>query len=63
MLNYLWKYSCINPELNFSTNNAGIARKLNFHTHDDDLENISREIDINFSGLICRKNKFKEEAL
>ena len=40
------------PELNFLINNAGVMRKLNFHTKEVDLEGISSEIEINLSGSI-----------
>lgn len=38
-------------ELNFLINNAGIMRKINFHTKEVDLEDINSEIEINLSGL------------
>jgi uncharacterized oxidoreductase len=46
------------PNLNFLINNAGIARKLNFHTNEFDLEDIRHEIDINFSGSIWMVKQF-----
>lgn len=39
------------PELNFLINNAGIMRKINLHDKEIDLEDISREIETNLSGL------------
>lgn len=46
------------PEMNFLINNAGIARKLNFQTNEFDLEDISREVDVNFSGSIWMVKQF-----
>lgn len=40
------------PELNVLINNAGVMRKLNFHTKEVDLEDFSSEIEINLSGSI-----------
>lgn len=46
------------PELNFLINNAGVMRKLDFHTKEVDLEDISSEIEINLSGSIRMVNQF-----
>ena len=46
------------PELNFLINNAGVMRKLNFHTKEVDREDISSEIEINLSGSIRMVNQF-----
>jgi uncharacterized oxidoreductase len=46
------------PELNFLINNAGVMRKLNFHTKEIDREDISSEIEINLSGSIRMVNQF-----
>ncbi|XEC94810.1 SDR family oxidoreductase [Paenibacillus tarimensis] len=46
------------PELNFLINNAGVMRKLNFHSKDVDLEDTSSEIEINLSGSIRMVNQF-----
>jgi uncharacterized oxidoreductase len=40
------------PALNVLVNNAGIMRKLNLNTFGSDLNDITREIDTNFSGSI-----------
>lgn len=45
-------------ELNFLINNAGIMSKLNFLAKEVDLEDISREIEINLSGSIRMVKQF-----
>jgi uncharacterized oxidoreductase len=40
------------PRLNMVVNNAGIMPNLNLHTFDGDLDDITREIEINLSGPI-----------
>jgi uncharacterized oxidoreductase len=40
------------PPLNVLINNAGIMRKINLHTVGADLDDITREVDINLSGTI-----------
>ncbi len=46
------------PELNIIINNAGIMRSESSQDVPVDLENITREIDINFSGTVRMVNQF-----
>jgi uncharacterized oxidoreductase len=46
------------PELNILINNAGEMRKINLHDTSIDLQNITREIDINLSGPIRMVQQF-----
>jgi len=46
------------PDLNFLINNAGEMRKINLHDTSIDLENITREIDINLSGPVRMIQQF-----
>ncbi len=46
------------PELNIIINNAGIMRNMNLQDTSMDLENITREIDINLSGTIRMVHQF-----
>jgi uncharacterized oxidoreductase len=46
------------PSLNILINNAGEMRKINLHDPSIDLENITREIDINLSGPIRMVQEF-----
>jgi uncharacterized oxidoreductase len=46
------------PDLNFLINNAGEMRKINLHNKSIDLENITREVDINLSGPIRMVQQF-----
>lgn len=46
------------PELNMLVNNAGIMRDINLHDADGDLEDITREIEINLEGPIRMVKKF-----
>jgi uncharacterized oxidoreductase len=46
------------PGLNFLINNAGIMNKMNFHDKEVDLEDISREIEINLTGSIHMVKQF-----
>jgi uncharacterized oxidoreductase len=40
------------PELNILINNAGIMRKVNLHTFGSDLQDVTREAEINLNGAI-----------
>jgi uncharacterized oxidoreductase len=40
------------PSLNVLVNNAGIMRKINLHTFGTNLDDITREVDINLNGAI-----------
>jgi uncharacterized oxidoreductase len=46
------------PNLNILINNAGEMRKINLHDTSIDLENITKEIDINLSGPIRMIQQF-----
>ncbi len=46
------------PNLNMLINNAGEMRKINLHDTSIDLENITKEIDINLSGPIRMIQQF-----
>ncbi|MBA3828455.1 MAG: SDR family NAD(P)-dependent oxidoreductase [Taibaiella sp.] len=46
------------PDLNILINNAGEMRKINLHDTSIDLEDITREIDINLSGPIRMVHQF-----
>jgi uncharacterized oxidoreductase len=46
------------PELNILINNAGIMREINIHDKAGSLEDITREIEINFSGPIRMVKQF-----
>jgi uncharacterized oxidoreductase len=46
------------PELNILINNAGIMRTINLHSNEGNLDDITREIDINLSGPIRMTQKF-----
>ena len=46
------------PELNILINNAGIMRTINLHGKDTNLDDITREIDINLNGPIRMAYKF-----
>ena len=46
------------PSLNILINNAGIMRKINLQDRGADLEDITREIDINLSGPIRMVKQF-----
>ena len=46
------------PDLNVLINNAGIMRKINLQDRGADLEDITREIDINLSGPIRMVKQF-----
>lgn len=46
------------PELSIIINNAGIMRNLNLLDSNLDLENITREIDTNLSGVIRMNHQF-----
>jgi uncharacterized oxidoreductase len=46
------------PDLNILINNAGIMRTINFHEQNDDLVDLTREIDINLNGPIRMTKKF-----
>ena len=46
------------PNLNILINNAGEMRKINLHDTTIDLENITREVDINLSGPIRMIQQF-----
>ncbi len=46
------------PDLNILINNAGIMRKINLQDQGADLEDITREIDINLSGPIRMVKQF-----
>jgi uncharacterized oxidoreductase len=46
------------PNLNMLINNAGEMRKINLHDTSIDLENITREIDINLAGPIRMIQQF-----
>ena len=46
------------PELNIIINNAGIMRNMDLHDTSMNLENITREIDINLSGTIRMVHQF-----
>ena len=46
------------PELNMLVNNAGIMRDINLHDADGNLEDITREIEINLEGPIRMVKKF-----
>ncbi len=40
------------PSLNVLINNAGIMRKINLHTFGSDLQDLTREVEINLNGSI-----------
>jgi uncharacterized oxidoreductase len=46
------------PELNILINNAGIMRTINLHDAGSDLQDITKEIDINLNGPIRMVKKF-----
>lgn len=46
------------PDLNILINNAGIMRKINLQDPGADLEDITREVDINLSGPIRMVKQF-----
>lgn len=46
------------PALNILINNAGIMRTLNFHDQNQDLVDLTQEIDINLHGPIRMTKKF-----
>lgn len=46
------------PNLNVLINNAGEMRKINLHNASDDLEDITKEIEINLSGPIRMVQQF-----
>jgi len=46
------------PALNILINNAGIMRNINLHDSNDDLSDLTREIDTNLSGPIRMVKKF-----
>jgi len=46
------KVLALYPGLNILINNAGIMRRINLHDAGDDLEDLTREIDINLKGPI-----------
>ena len=46
------------PEFNILVNNAGIMRKINLQDRGADLEDITREIDINLSGPVRMVKQF-----
>lgn len=46
------------PNLNIIINNAGEMRKINFHDVNNDIEDMTREIDINLSGPIRMVQQF-----
>jgi uncharacterized oxidoreductase len=46
------------PRLNVLINNAGIMRKINLHTFGSDLDDLTREIEINLSGSIRMAMQF-----
>jgi uncharacterized oxidoreductase len=46
------------PDLNILINNAGIMKTINFHSADDNLTELTKEIDINLKGPIQMTKKF-----
>lgn len=46
------------PDLNILINNAGIMKGINFHDSSDDLNELTKEIDINLHGPIRMAKKF-----
>ncbi len=46
------------PNLNILVNNAGIMKTINLHTAGDDLQDLTKEIDINLNGPIRMVKKF-----
>src|SRR6266853_1620950 len=45
------------PELNILINNAGIMREINVHDKAGSLEDITREIEIHFTGLLRHQSR------
>jgi uncharacterized oxidoreductase len=46
------------PDLNILINNAGVMKTINLHDKDDDLVELTKEIDINLHGPIRMTKKF-----
>ncbi len=46
------------PALNILVNNAGVMRTINLHNEDQSLEELTREIDINFKGPVWMVKRF-----
>jgi len=46
------------PKLNVVVNNAGVMREVNMHHDADNLDEFTREIDINFKGPVWMARKF-----
>jgi uncharacterized oxidoreductase len=46
------------PNLNVLVNNAGIMRKINLHQTSSNLEDVTREIEINLNGTIWMVSQF-----
>jgi uncharacterized oxidoreductase len=46
------------PDLNILINNAGIMKEINFNKNDGSLDEVTREVDINFKGPIQMIKKF-----
>ncbi len=46
------------PQLNVLVNNAGVMRNINFHEEDQNLEELTREIDVNFKGPVRMVKRF-----
>lgn len=46
------------PVLNVLVNNAGVMRTINLHSEDQSLDELTREIDINFKGPVWMVKRF-----
>jgi len=46
------------PALNILVNNAGVMRTINLHSEDLSLEDLTREIDVNFKGPVLMVKRF-----
>jgi uncharacterized oxidoreductase len=46
------------PSMNILVNNAGVMRTINLHDEDQNLEELTREIDINFKGPVWMIKRF-----
>ncbi len=46
------------PTLNVLVNNAGVMRTINLHEEDQSLDDLTREIDINFKGPVWMVKRF-----
>jgi uncharacterized oxidoreductase len=46
------------PTLNILVNNAGVMRTINLHNEEPSLEDLTREVDINFKGSVWMVSRF-----